>query len=111
MSHATKTDLLAPFEIWEVMLDNATIKFFKPLIVKPEILPPEEPGDPTYWTVDLPELDVSAVGISMEELMNCVRSDIRMIWKNCVRKDDSALTPKNRNIKRQYLLIAEEVDG
>ena len=107
-SYTTESAALAPFEIWEVMLDDySTIKFNEPLIVEPEILPPEEPGDRTYFTVDVPELDISAVGISLEELMSCVRSDIRMIWKNCVRKDDACLTPNNRMFKQRWLSIAE----
>ena len=112
MSQVNEAVLLAPFEIWEVMLDNSTIKFFEPLIVKPEILPPEEPGDPTYWTVDVPNLDLSTVGISLEELGSCVRSDLRMTWKRIVQKHDDELTPNDRTIKRCYLEIAEEVgDG
>ena len=101
--------MLAPFEIWEVMLDDSTIKFFEPLMVQPEVLPPEEPGDPAYWTVDVPKLDLSAVGISLEELESCVRSDIRMTWKQVVRKRNNELTPHDRTIKQRWLEIAEEV--
>ena len=111
MSLIKESTLFAPFEIWEVPLDGGMIKFHEPLIVKPKILLPEEPGDPTYWTVDVPDLDLSAVGISFEELQSCVRSDICMTWKNCVRKNDASLTPKNRNVKQRYLSIAEEVGG
>jgi len=111
MSVATATDILAPFEIWEILLDDSTIKFYEPLVLEPEILPPEEAGDPFYWTVDVPDLDISAVAINRSELISCVRSDIRMIWDNCVRKDDRFLTPKNRIIKQRYLSMAEEVDG
>ena len=107
MSQVCNAISLAPFEIWEVMLDNTTIKFFEPLVVNPETLPPEAPGDRTYFTADVPELDISAIGISIEELMSCVRSDIRMIWKNCVRKDDARLTPHNRMFKQRWLSIAE----
>jgi hypothetical protein len=101
--------MLAPFEIWEVMLDDSTIKFFEPFIVQPEVLPPEESGDPAYWTVDVPKLDLSAVGISLEELESCVRSDIRMTWKQVVRKHNKELTPHDRTIKQRWLEIAEEV--
>jgi len=111
MNITEKLDVLAPFEIWEVLLDNTTIKFHEPLILKPEILPPEEPGDPAYWTVDFPDLDISAVAVDRSELLSCVRSDIRMIWGNCVCKDDASLTPKNRTVKQRFLAIAEEIDG
>jgi hypothetical protein len=107
----TETALLAPFEIWEVPLDHATIKFFEPLIVQPKVLPPEEPGDRTYFTVDVPELDLSAVGISLDELESCLRSDIRMTWKRVVQKHNDELTPNTRTIKRRFLEIAEEVDN
>ena len=112
MSQTKETALLAPFEIWEVMLDQTTIKFFEPLLVQPELLPPEEPGDPTYWTVDVPDLDLSAVGVSLEELGSCVRSDIRMTWQRIVQKHNDELTPENKVIKRRWLEIAGEIsDG
>jgi len=38
MSLTIEPALLAPFEIWEVLLDDSTIKFNEPLIVKPAIL-------------------------------------------------------------------------
>jgi len=40
-------DLLAPVEIWEVLLDESTIKFHQPLVLTPTWLPddPEEPSD------------------------------------------------------------------
>jgi len=34
-----KDVLLAPFEIWEVLLDNSTIKFHKPLVLTPTWMP------------------------------------------------------------------------
>ena len=104
----TEQAVLPPFEIWGVMLDNATIKFFEPLIIQPTILLPEEADDPVYCTADVPELDLSAVGISFEELESCIRSDIRMTWKRIVRKPDSELTPDDRIIKKRWLKIAEE---
>ena len=111
MSTINEFDVLAFFEIWEIPFDHSTIKFFKPLLLKPEILPPEEPGDPSYWIVDVPDLDISATAVDRSELISYVRSDIRMIWRNCVRKEDVFLTPKYRIIKQRYLSIAEEVDG
>jgi hypothetical protein len=110
MSLIKETIQLAPFEIWEVMLDNSTIKFFEPLLVQPEVLQPEESSDPKYWTVDVPELDLSAVGISLDELGSCVRSDIRMTWKRIVQKHDNELTPDQRAVKRRFLKLAEEVN-
>jgi len=109
LSATDNQTMLAPFEIWEVMLDDSTINFFEPLIVQPEVLSPEELGDPSYWTADVPELDLSAVGVSLEELESCVRSDIRMTWKQVVRKRDRELTPHDRTIKQRWLEIAEEV--
>ena len=110
MSQITETTLLAPFEVWEVMLDNSTIKFFKPLVVKPEILPPEEPGDRTYLTVNIPELGLSAFGTDHESLWDCVQSCIRMAWKEYVCEDDSKLAPLAKSYKDAYLAIAEVVD-
>jgi hypothetical protein len=109
MSQIKETTLLAPFEIWEVMLNDSTIKFHKPLMVQPEVLLPEEPGDPSYWTVDVPELDLSAVGVSLDELGSCVRSDIRMTWKRIVQRGDNDLTPSEQAVRRRFLEIAEEV--
>jgi len=111
MSITETLDVLAPFEIWEVLLDGSTIKFYEPLVLKPEVLPPESPTDRAYLIVDVPDLDISVVAIDYSELLSCVRSDIRMIWDNCVRKDDAFLTPKNRIIKQRYLSMAEEIDG
>ena len=101
---------LPPFEIWEVMLDNATIKFFKPFYVQPKIL--DAGTSAQCYCADCPKLDISAVGISLDELSSCIRSDIRMTWKRIVRKHDSELTPKDRIIKDRWLKIAEEyTDG
>ncbi len=111
MSTAKKTDLLAPLEIWEVLLDNATIKFRKPLVLKPKVLPPEEPGDQTYLTVEYPELGIFAFGVDREDLWNCVQSCIRVIWKEYVCEEDCKLAPLAKSFKEAYLAIAEAVDG
>ena len=111
MIRDTETEVLAPFEIWEVMLDNSTIKFFEPLIVQPEILPLEEPGDPTYLTVDVPELNISAHGLTRQELWECVLGDIRFNWTEYACEDDCKLVPLARSIKNTYLAVAEVVDG
>ena len=105
-----KLDLLAPFEIWEVMLDDATIKFYAPLILKPKILLPDDPGDTTYLVIEVPELGLSAFGIDREDLWDCVQSCIRMVWKEYVREDDQNLMPLAKSYKDAYLNIAEEVD-
>lgn len=57
MSTSKDTDLLAPFEIWEVMLDNRTIKFRKPLELTPAKMAhdPDEPGDIEYIEVVCPD--------------------------------------------------------
>jgi hypothetical protein len=102
-----ETTLLAPFEIWEVMLDNSTIKFFKPLIVQPTILDRGTSGE--CYSAEYPELDLSAVGVSLDELMSCFRSDIRITWKRVVQKKDTELAPNARTIKRRFLECAEEV--
>ncbi len=102
-----KTDL-APFEIWEVMLDNSTIKFHEPLVLTPRILDRGTPSECFY--AEQPALDIFAVGIDWEELASCLRSDIRMTWKRIVRKHDNALTPDDRVTKRRWLEIAEEVN-
>jgi len=110
MSVICETGVLAPLEIWEVMLDNSTIKFFEPLVVRPKILPPEESGNPTYLIVDVPELGLSAFGTDHESLWDCVQSCIRMAWKEYVCEDDSKLASLAKSYKDAYLALAEEVD-
>ena len=109
MIQATATAVLAPFEIWEAMLDNSTIKFFEPLIVKPKVLPPEEPDDATYWLVEVPELMISTSGDEYHTIRNGVLSDIRDAWKHIVCIPDDDLSPNGRKVKRNYLAIAEEI--
>ncbi len=99
---------LAPFEIWEVMLDNSTIKFHEPLRLKPRILDRGTPGECFY--AEHTELDISAVAVSLDELVSCLRSDIRMIWKHVVQKQDNELTPDDQMLKRRWLAIAEEIN-
>lgn len=108
MSQTNQTDLLAPFEIWEVLLDNSTIKFHNPLVVTPEVLDRGTPGE--CFFVEFPDLDLSAVGIDREELLSCLRSDIRMTWKRIVQKHDNELVPEDRELKRRLLKAAEEVN-
>ena len=110
-SYTTESTALAPFEIWEVMLDDySTIKFNEPLIVEPEILPPEEPGDRTYLTVDVPHLAISSYGIDMETLESAIRCDIRFAWRHFVQADDVLLMADAKAVKENYLSIAEVYD-
>ncbi len=102
---------LAPFEILEVMLDNSTVRFFEPLVLTPKILPPEEPGDKTYWTVDMPELNISVHADNMDDLWEFVSSDIRFIWRHIVLAPPSTLSRAATKIKSNWLEIAEVLDG
>lgn len=111
MSTAKTTDLLAPIEIWEILLDNSTIKFHKPLVLKPEILPPESPTDRVFLSVDVSELAISSFGTTMDELESAIRSDIRFAWRHFVQADDSLLASDAKAIKASYLALAGGVDG
>ncbi len=106
MSRTNETALLAPFEIWEVLLDDATIKFHKPLTLTPKWLSDEE----TYLVVEVPELGLSAFGETREELWDCVQSCIRMAWKEYVCEEDRNLLPLAKGYKDAYLALAEAVD-
>ncbi len=106
----TKTDL-APTEIWEVMLDNSTIKFHEPLVLQTVILPPESPTDRIYLVVEHPELAISSYGVNLEELELAVRSDISFAWRHFVQADDTILAPDAKAVKENYLAVAEEING
>ena len=106
MSIAHETALLAPFEIWEVMLDDTTIKFFEPLLLKPKRLA----GDDDLWIIEKSDLGLSAFGTDRESLWECVQSCIRMAWKEFVCEDDRNLLPLAKKYKDAYLSIAEDVD-
>jgi hypothetical protein len=113
MSQTTETALLAPFEIWEVPYDNSTIKFHKPLVLTPTLMPhdPDEPGDVEYLDVIYPELSIDVYAENRDELLAWINSEIYMNWKHFVSKDDSQLSAQTREIKRKYLAVAEVVDG
>ena len=97
-------------EIWEVILNNSSIKFFKPLLVVPTLLDQGTPGE--CYFAECPEIGLSAVGVDLEELSSCLRSDIRMTWKRIVQTHDNELSSHDRNIKRRFLELAEEIhDG
>ena len=108
MTQTVETDILAPFEIWEVPFGDSTIRFFEPLVVTPTVLDKDTSAE--CFCAEYPELDLSAVGISLEELNSCVRSDIRMTWRRIVRKGNNELTPKEQAVKRRFLEMAEEVN-
>jgi hypothetical protein len=114
MSFATDTDVLAPFEIWQVMLDDKTaIKFHEPLMLTPTRMPndPDEWDDNEYLQIICPELEIDVCAESRDELLEWIRSDVRMNWKHFVSKDDSELNPQTLSIKRKYLSMAEVIDG
>ena len=112
MCRVNETTLLAPFEIWEVPFDHATIKFHKPLMLTPTRMPhdPDEPSNVEYWEIVVPELGLSAFGTDHESLWDCVQSCIRVAWKEYVCEDDRNLLALAKSYKDAYLTIAEVVD-
>lgn len=109
MSQTDKDTLLAPFEIWEVLLDNSTIKFHQPLVVTPTWMPQdqEDPNGDAYLEADIPELNISAHGKTRQELWECILGDIRFNWTEYVSEDDSCLASRAKAFKDAYLAIAE----
>jgi len=112
MSLTIEPAALAPFEIWEVPLDDSTIKFHEPLILTPAWMPsdPDEPDDNEYLQVVCPELEIDVCAESREDLLEWIRSDIFMNWKHFVSKEDSELNRQTLSLKRKYLSLAEVVD-
>ena len=110
---AVDTDVLAPFEIWEVPFGDKTIKFNKPLMLTPSIMPhdEEEPGDEEYLDVICKELSIDVFADNRDELLEAVHSNIRMNWKHFVCEQDNQLSTTMQAVKRQFLTIAELVDG
>jgi hypothetical protein len=106
------TDTLAPFEIWEVPLDNSTIKFHQPLVLTLTWMPddPEEPDDSEYLLIDNLPLNIHVFAENREDLLDFTYSDISFVWQNIVRVDDVKLDALSRTIKRNYLNIAEKVN-
>jgi hypothetical protein len=108
-----QTDILAPFEIWEVPLDKGVIKFHEPLILTPNWMPhdPDEPGDVDYLEVVCPELNIDVYGENREDLLGAIESNIYVMWKHFVQQDDPQLGRDTIIIKRNYLTLAEEISG
>lgn len=114
MLQTTETEILAPFdcntfEIWEVPLENTTIKFKRPLVLQPQILPPEEPGDETYLLIEEPSLNISVYADNRADLWDFVCSSIAFSWRHYVWLSDEQLVQRTRNFKYKFLEIAEEV--
>jgi hypothetical protein len=110
---AIDTDVLAPFEIWEVPFGNKTIKFFEPLMLTPSIMPhdEEEPGDVEYLDVINDELNIDVFAKNRDELLSWIQSEIAFVWKHIVLQEDNRLDSVSKTIKRNHLAIAELVDG
>ena len=108
----SKTDF-AHCEIWEVMLDNSTIKFHKPLVLVPTRMPhdPDEPGDVEYWEVIRDDLGIDVYAKTHDDLMEALHSNIRMNWKHYVLAPDDRISSGARAIKLALLDVAEVVDG
>ena len=109
---AIDTDVLAPFEIWEVPFENKTIKFFEPLMLTPSVMPhdEEEPGDEEYLDVICDELNIDVFAKSRDELLSLIHSEICFVWENIVLQEDNKLDSVSQKIKRNHLAIAELVD-
>ena len=110
---AIDTNVLAPFEIWEVPLGKKTIKFFEPLILTPSIMPhdEEEPGDVEYLDVINDELNIDVFAKSRDELLSLIHSEIYFVWEHIVLQEDNKLDSVSKTIKRNHLAIAELIDG
>ena len=104
LSATDNQDLL---EVWLVELDNSTIKFNEPLLIPPVVL--DHGTAEACYFAEFPELGISAVGIDIEELQSCLRSDIRMTWKRVFHRSENELTPNDMAIKKRFLELAEEI--
>ncbi len=109
----TETDLLAPLEIWEVLLDNSSIKFHKPLVLVPQYIPhdPDEPSEKEYLEIVRPELNIDVYADNRDDLLEFVHSEIRFIWRHFVQADESKLNRDTKAIRQTYIGLAEVVDG
>ncbi|MGL6227293.1 MAG: hypothetical protein ACRC10_11800 [Thermoguttaceae bacterium] len=106
------TEVLAPFEIWEVPFGQQTIKFREPLVLQPSYLPddPEEPDENEYLSVKCPDLWIDVFAENRDELLDAVYACIQSDWKNVVQREDTQLNRDVLRYKRNYLDLAELVD-
>ncbi|MGL4944207.1 MAG: hypothetical protein ACRC46_13580 [Thermoguttaceae bacterium] len=110
MSTATSRNAaLATIEVWEVMLDTATIKFFAPLRVVPHVVPPEDATDTPLLVVEIPELGVVAHGTTYDDVRECLHSCIRVGWREYAEEDTKNLSPLAQGYRNNYLAMAETV--
>lgn len=94
-----------PCEIWFVELpDNSVIKFDTPLILQPRIL--DKGTSAQCYCIENEKLALFAVAPNLDELLSCVKSDIRMTWQHVVQKPDNELTPADQLVKKQFRQIA-----
>jgi len=109
---ALDTDVLAPFEIWEVPFGDKTIKFFEPFILTPSMMPhdEEEPGDEEYLDVICNELNIDVFAKSRDELLSLIHSEVCFVWEHIVLQEDNKLDSVSQTIKRNHLAIAELID-
>jgi len=96
-------------EIWEVMLDNSTIKFNDRFVIPCTVLDKGTAEECLF--AEFPEVGVSAVGVDFEELRSCLHSDIRMTWKRVFQTPDNKLTLEDKAIKQRFLELAEEISN
>jgi len=111
---ASAREQLAPFEIWEVPYnDEATIKFFKPLVLVPTWMPddPDEPSENEYLQIIRPDINVDVWAETRDELLEVVLSEICFVWEHIVLREDGELDAESKRIKKEHLTIAELVDG
>ena len=112
MSLIAESPVLAPFEIWEVPLDDdRSIKFHEPLILTPTWMPddpdePREPGSPQYLDVICPELNIDVYADNFDDLFEAVKCNIQLIWERIVLVPDSLLSRRAKIIKQNHLAIA-----
>ena len=91
-----------------VPMDHSIIKFHEPLLVPFEIL--DEGTTWEYYYSKLKKIDVLATGTNLEEFHNCLQSDMRLTWERVCHKPESKLTPKDKEIRRQFRKLAEEIN-
>ena len=96
-------------EIWEVILDDVSIKFNERISIPITVL--DKGTEEECLFAEYPEIGVSAVGIDFEELRSCLHSDIRLMWKRVFQRPDGELSLKDKAIKQRFLELAEEISN